>query len=164
MGHLCRLRGEHQLKIIQQDILAVTHGTIGHQVNCQGVMGAGLAYRMRSKYSGLYHSYRSYHAKAAEAGDISQLLGKVQPFKVNENLTILNLFGQLWHGTDRRHTDYKALATIAKKMRGRDITPYLPYKMGCGLGGGDWDIVQDIFSGVDGWWCRLLLSSGLRRW
>lgn len=45
------------LKVIEGDILTVTHGIIAHQCNCRGVMGAGLALQVRNKYSKVYSEY-----------------------------------------------------------------------------------------------------------
>ena len=54
---------------------------------------------------------------------------------------------------DRCHTDYKAFNKCCKvlknfieeyKLNKDDITIGFPYKIGCGLAGGDWNIVYNI--------------------
>lgn len=46
------------IKIVKGDILQASEDIIGHQVNCQGVMGAGLAKQIRNKYPHVYDEYR----------------------------------------------------------------------------------------------------------
>lgn len=78
------------------------------------------------------------------------MLGYVQFCSVlaDAGYTIANVFGQLAYGTDRCHTDYGALRaglhTVADFLGGSNGTVRIPYKMGCGLGGGDWDTVLGI--------------------
>lgn len=117
-------------------------------------MGTGLALKMRQKWPVVYGEYRKLWQQAADVGDTSQLLGMVQPVRVSETLTVLNLFGQLWYGRGQRHTNYEALKSIAGKLAERQMIVHLPYGMGCGLGGGNWDVVQDIFSDIEGYWCK----------
>jgi len=44
--------------IIEGDLLNAPFQVIAHQVNCMGVMGAGVAKSLRLKYPGLYESYK----------------------------------------------------------------------------------------------------------
>ena len=64
-----------------------------------------------------------------------------------------NLYGQHRYGTDKQHTDYDAIEKGLKSIRKHlnliapddlsDIKIGLP-RLGCGLGGGSWDIVSKI--------------------
>lgn len=120
-----------------------------HQVNCKGVMGAGLAKQIRGAFPQVYAQYKMACDRAAKSTD---LLGTVLCCSVNFNgydYTIANLFGQDGFGRDRQYTDYDALrkalskvCLMAKPLPAHTLTTVrIPYKMGCGLGGGDWDIV-----------------------
>jgi O-acetyl-ADP-ribose deacetylase (regulator of RNase III) len=123
------------------DILTLTGHIICHQVNCQGVMGAGLARQIRAKYPKVYAPYRAYCATG-------NALGTVLFVPVSDNNIIANIFGQDKYGRDRQHTDYAALQTafrrVAEVARERNLPIAIPYRIGCGLGGGDWATVHKI--------------------
>lgn len=116
---------------------------ICHQVNCQGVMGAGLARQIRFKYP---HVFEAYKKRCVQHQRSRALLGTVQAVPIDTNKYIVNIFGQWRYGTDRQHTDYNALEcafnTLNTHCRGRSIA--IPFKMGCNLGGGDWQVVQAL--------------------
>lgn len=126
------------------DILESDCRCICHQVNCKAVMGAGLAKQVRTKYPKVYDEYVHF-CKTASRRD---MLGTAQFVQVSEHPRqfICNVFGQYAFGTDKRYTDYDALRTafqsVAYHFPGHSIA--IPYKMGCGLGGGDWDTVLSI--------------------
>lgn len=48
------------IKIIEGNLLEASEDIIGHQVNCQSVMGSGIAKSIRDKYSELYPSYKQF--------------------------------------------------------------------------------------------------------
>lgn len=130
------------MQVIKSDLLAIESGIISHQVNCQGVMGAGLALKLKAKYPICFESYSKY----CKAGQFK--LGMVQFCRVNSNLFICNLAGQDGYGGGNRQTDYQALESCLTKLYAKSLelglTPYLPYKLGCGLAGGDWAIVSKL--------------------
>lgn len=117
-----------------------------HQVNCMGVMGAGLAKQVRNKFPEAYAAYL-ITCSQIKRGMISGL-GKVQFYDAlsDAGYILANIFGQYGYGRNKRYTDYdavrKALQTIARAYQ--DATIRIPYKMGCGLGGGDWGMVLPI--------------------
>lgn len=125
------------MKIIDKDILDITEGIIVHQVNCQYKMGAGLAKQIVNKYPQVYKEYMDYNYWD---------LGKTQFVKINPKLFICNLAGQKYYGRYKLFTDYDALKTgfISVNNFNKDLQIYLPYKIGCGLAGGDWEIVLKI--------------------
>lgn len=121
---------------------------ICQQVNCIGVMGGGLAAQIRKIYPDIYEEYRTYLNTFNNKKDA---LGKVYKFITNDNLVIFNIFGQYSFGTDKKYTDYDALANGFECIKKHLIvanpnfnTLYIPYNIGCGLGGGDWNIVLNI--------------------
>jgi len=128
--------------LIKKDILSIEKGIICHQVNAQGVMGAGLAAQIKMKYPIVYRDYIDAYNK----GKLE--LGSVIISKINDNLFVLSLVGQLNYGRGRKFTDYNALKkAFLKVKKAQEITKldvYLPYKIGCGLGGGSWNIVKSL--------------------
>lgn len=125
---------------------------ICHQVNCRGVMGAGIAKTVRDMFPDVYTEYKR---KCDEAGPCKvRLLGEVQLCHTkafNANYIIANIFGQDGYGCDTRYTDYDALRSALNTLAGMlipasDFTIRIPHLMGCGLAGGDWDTVKDIIN------------------
>lgn len=130
------------MKVLTGDLFDVTEGIIAHQVNCQGVMGSGVAKIVREMYPQAYESYRELCQRYAP----KQLLGMVQPVKVTPDLTVLNVFGQEGFGQAKRNTSYDATddAWLKIGQHYRDKVIFIPYLMGCALGGGDWEIYETI--------------------
>lgn len=137
---------------IYGDILRADTHLLLHQVNCQGVMGSGLAKQIKEKYPEVYNSYKLF----CNTNSSKQLLGKTLPVLTVPNpeqkaLAVVNLFAQEFYGRDGKcYTDYDALETSLTEIK--RYTAYkkiaIPYKMGCGLGGGDWDKVYNIIKKV----------------
>lgn len=144
------------MNIIEGNILDVADGVICHQVNCMGKMGAGLASQIKSEYPEVYERYKSL-CYSYDDRDRFNLLGQIQVVPVDQNKWVVNLFGQYDTGGERA-TDYCALATSLGNLqewvsktgeviwhkKTSPIPVYLPFKIGCGLGGGDWGIVKSI--------------------
>lgn len=136
------------IKVVKGDLLQAPENIIGHQVNCQGVMGAGLAKKIRSEHPIVFLKYKQLVNKYSNNKEI--LLGNTQVIKINENKYVANLFGQFYYGMGKRHTDYKslykALQILKKKAKKHNLTVALPYGLGCGLAGGDWNIVLSLIN------------------
>jgi O-acetyl-ADP-ribose deacetylase (regulator of RNase III) len=137
------------MKFLKGNILDADYGIIGHQVNCQLVMGAGLAKQIREKYPKVFEDYQ----RVMRSTSPDRRLGKCQMVEIAPTrLYIANLFGQ-FHYLPRkiRHTDYTALGMALRNLQKwrkmwqpEQLPVYLPSGLGCGLAGGDWDIVQGI--------------------
>lgn len=126
---------------------------IGHQTNCLGVMGGGIAKQIKNKNPRVYDSYYCY-CKLPK--DPHSILGTLQCVR-NDNDTqwIANIFGEYSfcesiapyeENGKPRHTDYdalqKALSELHNWINVNNIkTAGIPHKLGCGLAGGDWDNV-----------------------
>lgn len=122
-----------------EDITKATQPLIAHGVNCQGVMGAGVAKAIIKKWPQVKESYNLFTHSAA-------LLGAVQHVKIHDTLTILNCFTQEFYGPgDKQYVDYNAVATcfwrISQHYPGQDLA--IP-RIGSGLAGGDWKRIWQI--------------------
>lgn len=119
-----------------------------HQVNCKGIMGAGLAKQIRNKYPQVYYVYKNACNIAAQENNTSKLLGTFQIIDVSRNsgYKVVNIFGQDGYGRDRQYTSYEALTKAFKELCHlmRNEVVRIPYGIGCGLGGGDWSVVEQI--------------------
>ena len=78
---------------------------ICQQVNCKGVMGAGLAMQIRSQWPVVYQRYLEFCY-----GNNGNKLGTYQEVLVEPKLYVVNLFGQNGYGRGERQTNYAALA------------------------------------------------------
>ena len=137
-----------------------TEHIIGHQVNGLGVMGAGVARDIKSNFP---HAFRSYQSYVRNHPTPDSLLGKnlmVAPpgqelytydTSCGEPI-IANLFGQARISRTEKMTDYTAIRSALQHLKGfaqiYGLSVALPYKIGCNLGGGDWDTVEAIIRDV----------------
>lgn len=129
------------MEIIIGDLLDSKADIIAHQVNCQGKMGSGVAKAIRNKYPEVYDEYCKFRPKR---------LGKCQIVVCKDGSLVANLYGQDKYGYDgKQYTDIKALFQCLVKLRefakatGKKSIA-LPYGIGCGLGGANWDEVSNI--------------------
>lgn len=126
------------MRMIDGDILTVNRGIVVHQVNCQRVMGAGLALQIRKKYPRHYEDY------------VSRIphLGGLVISQINSELYVIGVYGQERYGKSGRQTDYAALEKGLKAVKRiaaeKHLPVYVPYGIGCGLAGGSWDVVKQI--------------------
>lgn len=136
------------MKVVNADILDSDTDVILHQVNCQGVMGSGIAKQIRYKYPNVYYYYKKMcntHRNSVEMLGTNQYV-YVESTVTHKQIAIVNMFAQYRYGYVGRHIDYEALKMclreINKSCAGKRIA--IPYFIGCGLGGGDWNIVHKI--------------------
>ena len=135
---------ENKLKVINGNILNIREGIICHQVNCKGVMGAGLALQIKNKWPEAYDAYMTAYREDHWRP------GEILPVLVSDDLCILHMAGQSEYGREpgKVYTNYMALATCMAKAndfaKAVDKPLYVPYGMGCGFAGGDWKNVSDM--------------------
>lgn len=126
------------------DLLKSDCTVIMHQANCQKTMGAGIAKAIAHKFP------------EAKKVDKENRLSPEERFGTfthyeDENVTIVNLYGQLRYGKKGVFTDYKKLENSINSFfiygleNNIDLNKVgIPYKMGCGLAGGDWIVVKAL--------------------
>lgn len=127
---------------------------IAHQANC-----------LKAMYSGIAGSIRKIYYEAVEADQNFPLSAKARFGHCSSCNTegtngvvkrIYNLYGQFAPGTDRRMTDYDKLRSAFEEMMEHldDISipdkesVGVPFKIGCGLAGGAWRVVETIIREV----------------
>ena len=132
---------EEKIKFYNGDLLDSNADVIAHQCNARGVMGSGVALAVKTKYPEVFQSYRKFF----EEGKLK--LGKVDFAKTSDGKIVANMCGQDKYGKDgKQYTDYEALEKCFDKtvryMNENGLkTIAFPYKIGCGTGGGDWNVV-----------------------
>lgn len=79
-------------------------------------------------------------------------MGHVHIAHNSDGKIVANIFSQLDVGRNERKTDYKKLKIGLKKVckyaKENNLSVALPYKIGCGLAGGNWNIVYKIIDSV----------------
>jgi len=120
-----------------------------HQTNCRGVMGSGIAKKIVDKYPVVQMRNKDYCKR-------KDILGTFLPVRVSQTRVCINLYGQDGYGRDKQYTDYKALESalnmlsIVLQKVPQDWSIGFPYRVGCGLGGGDWQVIKpliEVFAG-----------------
>lgn len=108
-------------------------------------MGAGVARQLADKYEGLEENYDLFCNN--KDYDYKQLKGEV--FKVNiDNKIICNMFSQMPDFTTDYYAMEKALRTIKNMAKDLNLSVCIPYKIGCGIADGNWEIVEQIIANV----------------
>ena len=80
------------IKTVIGDILDATEDIICHQVNCRGVMGAGVAKTLCTRWPIIKKTYIRYCRRFENQ---NELLGHVLSVEVEPNKTVLNILGSL---------------------------------------------------------------------
>lgn len=122
-----------------------------HGANCQCTMRSGIAREVVQRLPELYDADKETRTLYRYPDD---KLGLISYVNYPNNKYAYNLYTQLYYGRDRRHLNYGALARsvhlayqhVSQQLKGQyDINVAMP-RVGCGLAGGDWDIVEEILT------------------
>lgn len=137
------------------NLLDAKEKVIAHQVNCQGA-AAGLAAAIFRKWPWAKNDYMQCVTRIRKmAGHTKALLGMAQlTGQQKDGHIICNLYGQYEAGAAYNPEKLEqALAQLAATARIMKWSVALPWKLSCGICGGDWDEVQQIIErtmdGVD---------------
>lgn len=130
------------MRFKKQDITTVKEGLVIHGVNCQGVMGSGVAKAIKDKWPIIYEKY-------LDNGKGRHLLGSCHIITVNDNLYVGNCYTQFNFGPG--DIPYASVDAIRDALTGAfswastlGVALHSPM-IGCGLGGLEWANVKDIY-------------------
>lgn len=140
-GYITKEKNVVTNKIINGDLLEIKEGVIIHQVNNKFVMGAGIAKIIRFKYK---NHYNDYMASKLELGSVVTTRINTEPF-----FGVIGIVAQNGYGYNKRYTDYIAFENCLIKIaelynKNTSINYYMPYGIGCGLAGGNWNKVLNL--------------------
>lgn len=133
------------LRTVRGDILQAKETIIAHQVNCYGIAG-GLAACVFQRWPIAYEDYRQLTGRFGAMGHRADLLGMAhltgqQP----DGKIVASLYGQLYPGQDFRPEALgSALRGLARAAESMGASVALPYKISCGICGGDWRVVYEM--------------------
>ena len=125
---------------------------IAHGVNCEGVMGAGVALQIKNKWPHVYRDYATYCWRSRE----SNILGTYLSVLADDiEHVVFNMFTQASTGYGKQvsydavHDSFKALNDNWENYHNLNYKSILAIPMiGAGLGGGNWDIISKIIDDV----------------
>lgn len=132
------------------NLLNAKEKVIAHQVNCFGA-AAGLAGAIFRKWPTAERDYQQLIKRCQPKAllGMSQLTGEQRDGHI-----ICNLFGQFHPGADYNPQRLEqALTMLGNCARIMNWSVALPYRLSCGIAGGDWDevlqIIERTMDGVD---------------
>ena len=157
-------QSEENIKIIEGNILDYDKDIIVQQVNCQGVMGGGLAKQILLKYPEVPKEYKKYWTKRRKKIDkTEERLGEVLYVDVDDGKIIANVFGQdhIRKGIEDKEVYtvedalLKGIEEVKDKAYKLGLSVAIPTYIGCGMANGDWESIRPKieaifeYSGVD---------------
>lgn len=115
------------------------YGIVAHQINPR-VMGPTLALALAKAYPWCAKDFYSRNGRI-NLGDV--ILSK---HPESTSFYIAHCCGQLSTSAGANNTDYAAVELYLKKLKmlssSLGLPVYIPYLLGCGMAGGDWNIVS----------------------
>jgi O-acetyl-ADP-ribose deacetylase (regulator of RNase III) len=121
---------------------------LAHGVNCQGVMGSGVAKLVRKYWPDVFEQYIDWidHTKEYFIGGTP--LGSVCSKSVGRGQFISNLYTQDYYGSDgKKYVMYDAIAESFSHLLLHFNTHKIGIpKIGAGLGGGNWTIIEALIN------------------
>lgn len=153
-----------EIRNFDGDVFTSDARLILHAVNCQGVMGSGVAKTVKDRYPNVFLEYKN---KCNNAQTTSSLLGEIQKVDISDKQSIVNCFTQDNYGTfakgmptsyDAVDKCFKSVELMARTIAISERTEgplkiALPYGMCSVRGGACWNVVlemlKDAFKTMD---------------
>jgi O-acetyl-ADP-ribose deacetylase (regulator of RNase III) len=130
------------------DVFTTKATYIGHGVNCQGVMGAGIAKTIKDKFPKNFAEYKKFC-------DEGIMVPGVYGAYAENGKVIVNLATQDYPGADAKYEHvFKSLYYFAQRAGRKDTLALHGNKVavpeiGCGIGGLEWPKVKAIVQCVE---------------
>ena len=138
---------------IKGDLFYTDCDVVGHGVNCRGGFGSGIAGQIKNLFPNVRDEYLKYHENNGwQLGDVQLVKAENKEVIGDKKLIIANCATQInYYPREILNADYSAIETICYKLKDyckqEELTLALP-RIGCGLAGGDWEIVKAIYEKV----------------
>lgn len=142
---------------------------IAHSCNTRNIMGGGIAKQIKNRYPQAYEAdTKAYNTEYDENGQYVHWLGKFSKAEINSKFLpndkgyIYNMYTQASIGKGRE-VDYEkfwqALKRVEQDLFEMNVNKHeydgspppvlgLPYKISCGLAGGNWGIINAIIEDI----------------
>lgn len=128
-------------------ITDIKEGIICQQVNCQNAYGRGVSGVISKKWPIVARDYHNSFKTATK----QELFGTYREIEiVPDKLYACNLYTQFFYGnayrTKQKYTDkaklVDALGRVCVIGTFKGLQVYIPYGIGCGLGGEKWEVLE----------------------
>lgn len=134
------------IKYVQGDLFETDCDLIAHGCNCRGGFGSGVAYTMAKRYPKARDYYLDkFDEDGWRLGDVQMVLQRDGKYIANCGTQ----YNYLPRGIN--HADYDAIRTCMEKVKRfaklKSLSVAMP-KIGAGLAGGDWTIIEKIVEEV----------------
>ena len=134
------------LELINKNLVPVLEkrefDAFAHGCNCFCTMGAGIAAHVKRIFPEAYALDRK-----TKKGD-QKKLGTIGICEIGDNKILINAYTQFDFWKPGRRADYKAIEKcfdlIGAEMLSRGLVHLVIPKIGAGLAGGDWNVIEDI--------------------
>ena len=123
---------------VKGDIFNSQMETIVNPVNCVGVMGKGLALEYKRRYPALFLSYKSTCARKLI------IPGRVYVSRQQDKKVLLFPTKDHWKDPSKYEYIDSGLTYFAKNYKALKIRSCAFPRIGCGLGGLDWEKVKAL--------------------
>lgn len=122
-----------------------------HGCNAQGRMGSGFAKELRERFPKAYEAYNDEYVKNNNRLELGTMINH----PVHSSLVISNAITQQFYGYDgKKYVSYDAIDSVFKELNNTAKTVldlklvdsvhlHFP-KMGAGLAGGNWEVIERI--------------------
>jgi len=138
------------LKVINGNLLDATEDFIAHQCNCSSTNAKTLAEQLFKKYD-----YADSYKKRVKNNKMTyHIPGTIEIFgNGHDNRYIINMYAQYYPGLGKYNNDndikrlkwfQECLDKISNIDDIQNKTIAMPFNIGCGAGGGDWDLYYNM--------------------
>lgn len=143
------------MRVIQANLFdmfdALEFDTIAHGANCWCTMGSGVAKGIKERYPNAANvDHVTTRGDISKLGNLSWAYVDREKDEKKYSGRVYNLYTQFDYGYDQgKYARYDAISLCLYKLNRLEIGKKvgLP-KLGCGLGGADWNIVQNIIQEI----------------
>ncbi len=141
-------------KVVTGDLFESKDDAIGHGCNTKGAMASGIARRFLEAFPAMEKQYRDQcHRGLLLPGDIFVW------YSASDNKVVYNLMTQEFPGNDAKVPNI--VASVAEMfvhaLEHEVLTISLP-KIGCGIGGLDWEVVEPVLASFANVWPTIDLT------
>lgn len=144
-------KNNKKMKEIKGDLIKMFRNgefdIIAHGCNCFHTMGSGIAGQLVRIYPQVLESDK----RNSEYGDQSKM-GTITHYSPEKDKFIVNCYSQFEFGTHKMQVEYGAIRSCLKEIKDlinkhfvdvKNVKIGLPL-IGCGLAGGNWEVVKKI--------------------
>lgn len=138
------------IKYKHGDLLEFTEDAFGHGCNCMSTMGSGVAKAVRAKWPLMYEI-----ADCKSSMNPQEKLGKYTWIELEEGKIGYNIYSQFdfrGRNVGKMDLDYGALESgvtgVCLDLVNREKKTLALPKIGAGLAGGDWKVIEGILKRV----------------